>query len=91
MKTAIIIPNYIATEELRNLATNAIKSMRATSDVFIICVNDGSPLNVSFLEELADHTIHLQENSGFAVASNTGLRYALEQGFDYIGCANNDI
>lgn len=88
----IVIPHYIATEELRTLSERAIKSMRDTSDVFIVSVDDGSPLDASFLDAISDHTIHLKDNSGFARATNTGLRWALDQHWtDYIGCANNDI
>lgn len=91
MTVAFVIPNYIATDELKELATNTIASMRKTSDVYIISVDDGSPMDTKFLEEISDHTIHLEKNSGFAVACNTGLQYALDKGYEYIGCANNDI
>lgn len=91
MNPCIIIPNYIATDELRQLSINTIESMRKTSNVFIVSVDDGSPMDTTFLDEISDHTIHIKNNSGFAKASNAGLRWALSQNFDYIGCANNDI
>lgn len=88
----IVVPHYIATEELRELATNALKSMRQTADVYIISVDDGSPLDTKFLRQLSDAYICLAQNSGFAKACNAGLRYALEmKDVYYIGCANNDI
>jgi len=65
--------------------------MRKTSDVYVVCVDDGSPLDAGFLDEISDHTIHLKKNSGFAVAVNTGIKWALTQDFEYIGQANNDI
>jgi GT2 family glycosyltransferase len=84
------MPHYIATEELVQLATNAIKSMKE-SDVFIVSVDDGSPMDTAFLDDISDHVIHLKKNSGFAIACNTGIHWALEQGAEYIGQANNDI
>lgn len=91
MKVAIVIPHYIATSELVRLATNTINSIHKTSDVFVISVDDGSPTDTGFLEVSSDHTIHLKENGGFAVACNTGFEWAIEHDFEYIGCANNDI
>jgi GT2 family glycosyltransferase len=56
-----------------------------------VAVDDGSPMDTSFLDDLADKTIHLEKNVGFAKAVNTGLRWALKQDTEYIGCANDDI
>lgn len=87
----IVVPHYIITEELEELATNALKSMQH-DDVFLVSVNDGSPRDVTFLDELSGKVLHLDTNSGFAKASNTGLRWAIEQDdAEYVGCANNDI
>lgn len=91
MSVSVVMPHYIATRELRELATKAIQSMRKTSDVYIISVDDGSPMDVDFLRPISDIVITMDENSGFAKACNAGLEYALEQGHHYIGCANNDI
>lgn len=91
MRPTIIMPHYIATEELKQLSINAIRSMRETSDVFIVSVDDGSPMDTTFLEEISDKFIQMSENSGFAKACNTGFKWAIEQGSYYIGCANNDI
>lgn len=89
MKPIFVMPIYIGTEELKTLATNAINSMKPQA--FIVAVDDGSPLDASFLDDIADKTIHLKENMGFAKAVNTGIRWALEQDTEYIGCANDDI
>lgn len=83
------MPVYIATEELKQLTINAIKSMLPS--VFVLVVDDGSPLDTTFLDTLADYTLRLPKNSGFAIASNTGLAWLLDKDFEYIGCANNDI
>lgn len=89
MRPIIVMPVYIATQELETLTRAAIKSIQPRAD--IVVVDDGSPLDTSFLDEIANHVIHLKENQGFAKAVNTGLRWALEQDVEYIGCANNDI
>lgn len=91
-KTYIVIPHYIVTEELKELAINAIKSFRV-SDVIIISVDDGSPMDTAFLKELSDVYIRNEENSGFAVTCNNGFRWIFENEKDdcYIVCANNDI
>jgi GT2 family glycosyltransferase len=91
MKPYIVIPHYIITDELQQLAEQTIKSMRNTSDVFIVSVDDGSPNDTSFLKDISDKVITLKENSGFAVATNTGLQWCIDNGAEYIGCANNDI
>lgn len=90
-KPIIVIPHYIITEELKQLATNTIKGMRDTADVYIVSVDDGSPLDTSFLRPISDIVITQDENMGFAKTCNNGLEYALEQKAHYIGCANNDI
>lgn len=87
----IVIPCYIATPELQELTINTIRSMRRTSKVFIIAVDDGSPMDTGFLEKIADATIHKEENTGFAKTCNDGIKFALDNGFKFIGVANNDI
>ncbi len=92
MKPIFIIPHYIATEELHQLSVNTIRSMRETSDVYIISVDDGSPLDTSFLMELSDEVVTMSKNSGFARACNAGFEKALSRrDTHYVGCANNDI
>lgn len=90
-KPIFVMPHYIATPELEELATQAITSMKATADVFIVSVDDGSPMNTDFLKGISDKVIRLKKNSGFAIACNTGLEWALKQETHYIGCVNNDI
>lgn len=90
-KPIFVMPHYIATTELRNLAIDAMKSMKATADIILVSVDDGSPQDTGFLHEYSDTLIRLSENSGFAKACNAGLEWALEQDVQYIGCANNDI
>lgn len=90
MKPLFVMPHYIATEELRRLAIDAMVSMKK-ADIFLLSIDDGSPLDAAFLADYSDKVIKMPENSGFAKAVNTGLRWALDNGYRYIGQANNDI
>lgn len=89
MNTVIVVPHFIATEELKTLATNALKSMKGS--VYLVSVDDGSPMDTTFLREYSDKVITLEKNSGFAKACNAGFDWALDQDFEFVGCANNDI
>lgn len=95
MKIYIVIPQYIVTQELKELATNAIKSFReASKDIVIVSVDDGSTEDVQFLKDLSDIYIRNEENMGFAKTCNRGFEHVFELLGDedaYIVCANNDI
>lgn len=71
----IVIPNYIVNEKQKQLAINAIASFRRTCNYKIVAVDDGSPMDTTFLMALVDHYIKLPENVGFAKACNTGFRF----------------
>lgn len=92
-KTYVIIPHYIVTEELKELATNTIRSFKENADVVVVSVDDGSPMDTTFLKELSDVYLRNAENSGFAITCNNGFKWVFEHEPDdcYIICANNDI
>jgi GT2 family glycosyltransferase len=85
------MPVYIATEELLTLTINALTSIRKTSDVYVIVVDDGSPMDVSILSKYADCILHNVTNLGFAPTCNRGIALAMEAGFEFIVVVNNDI
>ena len=94
MRTYIVIPHYIVTDQLKQLAINTIKSFRKTSkNAIIISVDDGSPMDCTFLKEISDIYLKNKENSGFGITCNNGFRYVkwAESNDCYIVCANNDI
>lgn len=93
MKTYIVIPHYIVSEQLVELATNALNSIREHTDAKIISVDDGSPMDTTFLEELSDIYLRNDENSGFGPTCNKGFRWIFDNEPEdcYIVCANNDI
>ncbi len=94
MKTYVVIPQYIVSEELVTLACNAIKSFKDTSDVTIVSVNDGGvPELAKIVQEKADVAIDNPENMGFAPTCNNGFQWVFDNEEEdcWIVCANNDI
>jgi GT2 family glycosyltransferase len=93
MKTYVVMPSFIVTEELQTLATNAIKSFKEHSDVTLISVDDGSPMDTKFLKRLSDVYLRNRKNSGFGPTCNKGFGWIFKHEPEdcYILCANNDI
>lgn len=93
MTTYVVMPHFIATKELEQLSRNAIESFRKTSACILISVDDGSPMDTSYLKEISDVYIRNEVNFGFAVTCNKGIRWVMENEKEdcYIVCANNDI
>lgn len=95
MKTAIIVINW-------NCANDTIKCIesleRQSSPCTIILVDNASKQqDISLLESYVDrkktHSILLLKNKtnvGFSGGMNTGIRYALDHGYTYIGTLNPD-
>jgi GT2 family glycosyltransferase len=77
----IVIPNYIVNEKQKLLAINAIASFRRTCNYKIVAVDDGSPMDTTFLMGIVDHYIKLPRNVGFAKACNAGFRFLYEYFF----------
>jgi len=92
MKTYVVMPHYLVTDELVKLAENALKSFRC-SDAILISVDDGSPIGKEVLINNSDYYLRNEKNSGFAPTCNKGFRWIMEHEKDdcYIVCANNDI
>lgn len=92
MKTYVVIPHYIISEQVLELAKNTIESFRKY-DCIIVSVDDGSSLGSDEIKELSDVYIKNEQNSGFATTCNNGFKWVLENEKDdcYIVCSNNDI
>jgi GT2 family glycosyltransferase len=92
-KVFIIIPHYIITEHVAELARNAVNSFKNTADCIVVNCDDCSPYDTSFLKEMPDVYIRNKENLGFAGNCNVGFNWVFENEKDdcYIVCANNDI
>lgn len=83
---SIIIPNYIITNELEELADRAIKSFKRTCDEEIIVIDDGSKQGVEMLNK--EICITNKKNLGYAISVNKGWKRAKGK---YIITANNDV
>lgn len=88
------MPQFLVTEELVELASNAIDSF---NDVFLISVDDsGEYKKAEGADEVmakSDLVLTNKENSGFAITCNKGFKWIMENEKEdcYIICANNDI
>lgn len=97
MKTYIVIPQFLVTDELVQLAEDCIQSYRDSADVFIISVDDaGEYKKADRADEVlakSDLVITNERNSGFAITCNNGFRWIFENEKEdcYIICSNNDI
>jgi len=95
MKIYIVIPHFIITDHVAQLAENTIKSFRRTCpDCIIISCDDESPYkDVKFLEEMSDVYIRNKENKGFAGNCNVGFQWILDNEKEEcnVVCVNNDI
>lgn len=91
MANFVVIPNYSVNDEVVKLAVEAVKSFKRSCDWTVVVVDDKSPFDTSEIEAVADVLLKREENGGFSKACNTGFRYALENGAEYIVCANTDI
>ena len=97
MKTYVVIPQFLVTDELVMLADNAIKSYRDSSDVFIISVDDAGEYDkAKGADEImakSDLVITNKKNSGFGITCNNGFNWIFKNEKDdcYIICSNNDI
>lgn len=96
MNTYVVIPQFLVTEELVSLASNALDSFKNNSSAIIISVNDAGEYNglgEDMLKEKSDIYIKNDLNGGFAVACNNGFRWIFDNVKEdcYIVCANNDI
>jgi O-antigen biosynthesis protein len=93
MRTYIVIPHYLVSNQLIELADNAIKSFKENSDAIVVSVDDGSPIGSKMLEYKSDVYLRNNENSGFGKTCNKGFKWIFENEKEdcYIICANNDI
>lgn len=97
MKIYVVIPQFLVTKELVELADNCIKSFRDSSDVFIISVDDsGEYQKADGADDVlnkSDLVLRNEKNSGFATTCNNGFRWIFENEKDdcYVICSNNDI
>ena len=90
MKTAVIIPNWNGEAYLRESIDSLLTQSHKTT---VVVVENGSIDSSRSILESYGHTIvtiYNKTNLGFAGGVNTGIRYAMQNGFDAIALFNND-
>ena len=75
-KIAVVMPVYIKIDEALILTENCIDSL---GDVFLVIVDNGSDRGREYLEQMSDKYIRNEENLGYAVACNQGLKYLQQE------------
>ncbi len=89
-KTSIVIPNWNGKDSLGD-CLNALKSQSQPVDVIVVD-NGSSDGSAEFIEKNYPDVILLKNarNLGFAGGVNTGIKYSLEHGYDFVALLNND-
>lgn len=84
---SLVTPVYSLDDDMLQMARTAVQTARQYSDAELesIVVDDGSP--VAFVSD-QDIIVRLPVNSGYSVATNTGLRLATG---DILICGNSDL
>lgn len=88
VETSVVIPCYIFDDTLLKLTERCICSVRDTSDVELIVVDNGSLIGSEFLKSEADIYIRNQKNLGYVKALNQGLKLCTKE---YIVIGSNDV
>lgn len=97
MKLSIVILNYNTYEMTLKLIKNIEDIYSKKSSIEIIVVdNASSNESAEVLKEKSNDSrrfifLKNKNNSGYAAGNNVGIRYALNNGADYVLISNNDI
>ena len=86
-ETSVVIPCWITDKLQLDFTYRCIGSIRDTSDVELIVVNNGSFLGKDFMKDEADLYIENPKNFGYAKAINQGFAFATGK---YLVAGNND-
>ena len=87
VKTSVIIPCWIMDNTLYHLTQRCLETVRETSKVELIVVDNGSTLGQHMMMEYADVYIRNQKDLGFTRAINQGVMLATKE---YLVIGNND-
>ena len=88
VESSVIIPCWIFDITLLKLTERCIYSVRETSDVELIIIDNGSTLGSQLLKQEADVYIRNKENLGYVEALNQGIRVSTGK---YLVGGNNDV
>ncbi len=88
--TVIIVLNWNGAEIIK-ACVDSLLSQQAVFDIIVVDNNSGDNSR-EIIEQYGDKitSIYNDSNRGFSGGVNTGIRYALEKNYEYIGLLNND-
>ena len=94
INTLVIIPNYNKLDLLKKCLYHLDNQTDKNFSVFIVD-NGSDEETVRYIKEVCDENKNyynscLDKNTGFAFASNVGLKYAIENNYEYSILLNND-
>lgn len=92
-RIAAVICNYNKRAYVMDCIQSVLESEFQDFDIFVVD-NASADDSVECIREKYGGRVRLlvnQENLGGSGGFNTGIRYALEQGYDYVWCLDNDV
>lgn len=92
-RIAAVICNYNKKDDVINCVQSVLESSYKDFDIFVVdnASEDGSAEKIS---EIYGEQVRLfvnKENLGGSGGFNTGIRHAVEAGYDYVWCLDNDV
>lgn len=92
-KIAAVICNYNKKEYAAECIQSVMESVFTDLDILVVD-NASSDGSAEYIRERFTDRVKLfvnEENLGGSGGFNTGIRYALEQGYEYVWCLDNDV
>lgn len=92
-KIAAVICNYNKSNYVTNCIQSVIESAFQEFDIIVVD-NASTDDSVEAIQRLYADKVKLfvnKENLGGSGGFNTGIRYAVEQGYEYVWCLDNDV
>lgn len=92
-KIAAVICNYNKSNYVTNCIQSVIESAFQDFDIIVVD-NASTDDSVECIQRLYADKVKLfvnKENLGGSGGFNTGIRYAVEQGYEYVWCLDNDV
>lgn len=88
MEASVVVPCWLIDEHLLHLTYECFDSIRSTSDVELIVIDNGSLIGGDYMKQEADVYVRNEVNLGFTKAINQGLQLAK---CDNTLVVNNDV
>ena len=93
-KIAVLILNYNSWSETIEVSKKLVSDFNIPwKDIIIVdnCSSDDSRIKLKENIELGYTYLESEKNGGYGYGNNIGLRYAKDNGYDYVWITNNDI